>query len=547
MTVEFNWRGDLCELGMKPLYLALSILPAAGLLLGCGEKNPAAGHSHSHGQGHSHDHGDGELPMEAVTVWGRRHEIFAEHPPLIAGEEAKFAVHVTELSTFEPRRVGAIVFRMTSGEAPPAEHVANEPARPGIYTSALTFPRAGEWNITVLVPDGEGQDEVRWPPVTVHASAEVAANAPQSGEIEAGGGIAVLKEQQWQLGIRTAPVELRQMAERIQVPGVTRAKPGLSATIRAPLAGQLETAEGFVPQPGAEVQAGQVLAFLRPHFSDAAAQFVAMEAEAGRAEAELKQAQSAFDRVQKLAAAQARSQREVQEAEAALASARARFEAAGSLRATYSSSRTNGLGAPVLELRAPIAGILVLAAAGSGETVAAEQALFTVLDPRTLWIEASATEAAAARLREPAGAICEVLDGSGRTFAIDRAGGKLLFGGLQLEPLTRTVPLLYEISNGEPRLRVGQSVRLHVEAAQPVEALAVPYSSLVEEGGMFVAYVQKSGEGFERRELTLGIRDGNWVQAIGGLAAGERVVTQGAYFVRLAGNSTAIPAHGHEH
>jgi multidrug efflux pump subunit AcrA (membrane-fusion protein) len=56
-----------------------------------------------------------------------------------------------------------------------------------------------------------------------------------------------------------------------------------------------------------------------------------------------------------------------------------------------------------------------------------------------------------------------------------------------------------------------------------------------------------SGETFEKRELTPGIRDGHWVQVLDGLSEGERVVTKGAMAIRLASVSGVIPAHGHAH
>jgi multidrug efflux pump subunit AcrA (membrane-fusion protein) len=55
------------------------------------------------------------------------------------------------------------------------------------------------------------------------------------------------------------------------------------------------------------------------------------------------------------------------------------------------------------------------------------------------------------------------------------------------------------------------------------------------------------GESFERRPLRLGLRANGWVEVLEGVAAGERVVTTGAYEVRLAGASGALPAHGHAH
>ena len=59
-----------------------------------------------------------------------------------------------------------------------------------------------------------------------------------------------------------------------------------------------------------------------------------------------------------------------------------------------------------------------------------------------------------------------------------------------------------------------------------------------------MAFVQVSGETFQKRELTLGMQDGAFVQVLAGLSAGERVVTKGAYAIRLASVSTTIPATG---
>jgi membrane fusion protein, heavy metal efflux system len=75
----------------------------------------------------------------------------------------------------------------------------------------------------------------------------------------------------------------------------------------------------------------------------------------------------------------------------------------------------------------------------------------------------------------------------------------------------------------------------------------VPTSALVDEDGRAVVFVQLSGETFEKRDLELGIRDGAYVQILSGVSEGERVVTQGAYAIRLASVSTTIPAHGHSH
>ena len=86
-----------------------------------------------------------------------------------------------------------------------------------------------------------------------------------------------------------------------------------------------------------------------------------------------------------------------------------------------------------------------------------------------------------------------------------------------------------------------------VETARAEDALAIPSAAIVEEDGRPIAFVQVGGETFQKRDLELGIRDGNWVQVLSGITEGERVVTKGAYAVRLASVSSAIPAHGHVH
>lgn len=499
-------------------------------------------------RGHDHSH-DEEPKTAQITVWGERHEIFAEHRLVVAGTPTKFVTHVTDLKTLEPRREGQTKFVLRHGNDAPIEQVENAPTREGIYEAALTFPKTGDWNVNVLIPTDDGEKTVVLPPVKVFATKHDAEHAevPEAPE-----GVSFLKEQQWKILSKAEPVTKRRLVERVQVPAQIRAKPGYSAAVAAPLAGQVALPPGqTLPQPGTRVEAGEVLAVLRPRFSDAAARFVEIEAEFGRAEAVLKQAETAFERTKKLAAQEAKSARELQEAEVALASAKARHAAAASLRSTYAAkSSPDAAGedaAPALQLRAPIAGTVTAIAAGLGEPVAADQVVFTILNPATVWIEARVPEASVARLSEAKDALCEVPGDKDRLIRISGDTGHLVFAGMEVDTATRTVPLIYELKNDNARLRVGQAVRLHVETARAEEALAVPDSAIVEETGQAVAFVQVSGETFEKREVKLGIRDGNFVQVLDGLKEGERVVTKGAYAIRLSSISGVIPAHGHAH
>lgn len=307
-----------------------------------------------------------------------------------------------------------------------------------------------------------------------------------------------------------------------------------------------------MPLVGDRVEAGQVLGLIEPSFSEVGARFIEAEAEVVRSALALEQADLALKRVEQLAKVEAKSGRELQEAQFELKAARARHEAALALQATYRIASTNLAGQgrqPAIELRSPIAGrITSQAGAAVGEYVTPDKPLFTILDPRTVFIEARVPEASVHRLGGTKAASYELPgDPASLVPLTGQGGGRLVSVGIQVDPATRTVPLVYEVKNPDSRLRVGQSVNLYVETARTEEGLAVPATAIVEEDGHPIAFVQVSGETFQKRDLKLGIRDGNWVQVLSGLEQGERVVTSGAYAVRLASVSSAIPAHGHVH
>jgi cobalt-zinc-cadmium efflux system membrane fusion protein len=116
-----------------------------------------------------------------------------------------------------------------------------------------------------------------------------------------------------------------------------------------------------------------------------------------------------------------------------------------------------------------------------------------------------------------------------------------------LDTESRTLPITFALDNRGPALPVGQTAFLHLlletAAAKPV----VPASAVVDDAGRPIVFVQTEGETFERRAVTLGPRTGDLVQVLDGVKPGERVVTKGAYLVRLASLSTSVPAHGHVH
>lgn len=498
------------------------------LAVGCDHKHP-----------HDDAHEAAEEKTAQVTVWDARFEIFLEHKRLVVDAPTPFVTHVTDLTSLEPKREGKVAFVFRHGDAPPVERVEDAPKRPGIYIPEIKLSKAGEWGFRLRVDERE----IELPKLTVYASKEEAerADVPEAPE-----GIRFLKEQQWKLRTKIEAVGPRKLVERIRLPAVVSAKPGSRANVLLPLAGRV-LAAGEKPFPilGEKVEAGQVLALVQPPISDLAAKLVEAEAEGARTKLALAQAELAHARVEKLAGSGARTTRELEESLYAVQAAKAAQEAATALRGAYAKaglSLDKG-GLPVFELRAPIAGTVVQIGAAVGEQVGEDRAVFTLLSHDVVLVEARIPEADVPRVGRSREAVYETPDAKGRFTPL----GTLVFLGPEVDVATRTVPLIYEAHNPEGRLRIGMALTVYVETRRAEDALAVPDSALVDEEGRSVVFVQLSGETFEKRDLKVGIRDSGFVQVLDGLRPGERVVTQGAYAVRLASVSTALPAHGHSH
>ncbi len=492
-----------------------------------------------------------EEPVEQVTVWGDRYEVFLEHKAVLAGRPTDFTTHLTDLRTFEPRREGKVSFVLTPVDGPEIVHVEEAPRRPGIYVPALRFPDPGEWTIALRIPvDGAEVLEIL-PHVHVHATPEDAGKG-HGHDHGALGEITFLKEQQWKLGVRTEPAGKRRMTGRLRLPATVAARPGGRASVAPPLAGRVlpPSPDGF-PALGARVEAGLTLAWIQPPLSDLAARVAEAEADVARTRIALDQAALSHERVRKLAAAQARTERELQESDFAHQAARAAHGAALALREAYAKSgavvRPESGSLPVFELKAPIAGTLVHASAAPGEHVPAERPLFTILDAGTVLLEARIPEADLARVGASRDAVFRTPDDPGRFLPVPGEAGRLLLFAPEVDPATRTAALVYEVPNPGGGLRVGLAADLYLETGQAGEALAIPESALVDEDGRLVAFVHASGETFQKRELRLGLRDSGFAQVLEGISADERVVVRGAYAVRLASLSTSLPAHGHPH
>ncbi len=93
----------------------------------------------------------------------------------------------------------------------------------------------------------------------------------------------------------------------------------------------------------------------------------------------------------------------------------------------------------------------------------------------------------------------------------------------------------------------GMFLEAFLKTGMKEQALVVPLSSIIEEQGQYFVFVQAGGESFIKRPVELANSDGIRTEIASGLELGERIVTKGAYQIKLAAMAGDLPLHGHTH
>ena len=193
---------------------------------------------------------------------------------------------------------------------------------------------------------------------------------------------------------------------------------------------------------------------------------------------------------------------------------------------------------------APQGGYVTSLAVGEGDYVEAGQPLATISANRNLVLRADVPQR---YLNETASVTTAnfTTPYDGKTHDLSELGGRLIGSGRAVTAGSPTLPVRFEFQN-RGDLTPGSVVEVFLKGSPRADVLTVPVSALTEEQGAHYVYVRTSPGHYMKRPVKTGATDGARIEIASGLKAGEEVVSDGAYYVRLAGMSTAIP-HGHTH
>ena len=496
---------------------------AASMLVACHS------HDHGHDHGHSHDHGHGHSGHGAdshdehsearaqLWAWTPDLEMFVDLEAPTEGEPCVWAIHATNLRTGNAVDTceWTFVVQPPSGRE---EALTSPLEKPGYAEVTWTPSQAGPWNVLARWASPKASGQLDLGELVVAKPGEM----PQEEPAHAGD-VSVTKEQVWAIPFGVEMAQTGPVQHVIRGAGKWVSAPGEAAVLHAPGKGEVRHAMKALV-PGMTVAAGDVLFELVSGNMGAPG----FEAQRTEAEAEFAAAESAFLRLTALHEAGAASRKELDEAEKRWKLAR------------EAQTRANALGSGgALEVRAPRAGVVRDVRVAQGEYVSEGQPLVTLAASETSLLELNLSAQKASQL-------------SGWSNISIEVGGEWLEGdvvsvGRAISAQTGLVSVFVSCPAAGKGVFPGGFAEVSLRHGTGRNGLLIPSSAVMERYGLHEVAVQTGGESYDLRQVRLGANMGERVEVVEGLSAGELVVVEGEYAVRMASMKGSTPAHGHTH
>ena len=252
------------------------------------------------------------------------------------------------------------------------------------------------------------------------------------------------------------------------------------------------------------------------------------EAEVERTRGHLKVAAAVLAREKNVAGQNLLARKDLQEAESALLRARAEVQAGENALRALRATGGPGSGSPVsIPISAPISGVVTERSATPGQAVEATTDLFTIVGGESVWVWANVYEKDMPQVRagQPARVSCPAHVGHVWE-------GRVGFVGTVSDEKTRSTKVRVDLPNPDGVLRPGMFVSVSLQLRRQRSALAIPVPAVQQMDNQYVVFVSRKAGEYERRTVRVGARSGSVYEVLGGVRAGEAVVTKNAFLLK---------------
>lgn len=251
-----------------------------------------------------------------------------------------------------------------------------------------------------------------------------------------------------------------------------------------------------------------------------------LQADAQKTQQDMMVAQKTVDRVHKLKVDGAVSEKDAAQAEADLQKSKS------DVARTTAQLRSIGISATdpavAVSVRAQVGGTVVERNALVGQEVRADATapLMTITNLETLWVSADVYEQDLALVTSGATVNVSVPAYPGETFP-----GTVARLGDVVDPTSRTVKLRCVVPNPGGKLKPEMFAKISLADATGKQVLVIPARAVLNESGKFRVIVVE-GNVFRPVNVEVGPEMDGRVRVLAGLKAGDRVVTDGALFLK---------------
>jgi cobalt-zinc-cadmium efflux system membrane fusion protein len=316
------------------------------------------------------------------------------------------------------------------------------------------------------------------------------------------GGVFVPKSIQRILAIRTVRIESAAHRAALELPGRIIPDPNASGFVQSSVGGRLSPPPNGFPRLGTPVRKGDVLAYMTPPLQ--AIDASDMRQRQGELDQQITIVERRLARYETLVPSGAIARTQLEDTRTELQGLKER-------RGSLDKSRREPE-----ELIAPVDGIVAEGTAVAGQMAQSNAIIFHIVDPTRLWVEALSydslpgVQSAVARLNN------------------DRSY-PLAFRGAGFAGRNQSIPVQFAVQGDVAGLRAGQFVTVLATTDEEKTGFAVPRAAVVRNAsGQDVVYEHVAAERFEPRPVRVEPLDGDRVFIATGLAAGKRLVVQGA-------------------
>jgi len=205
--------------------------------------------------------------------------------------------------------------------------------------------------------------------------------------------------------------------------------------------------------------------------------------------------------------------------------------------AAVETGPTGGAASGETVVTSPISGVVTMRAIGVGQNIGGvtnggASPAFTVSDLASVWLVGNLRESDITKAAIGQPIRVEVTALPGRVF-----NAHVDYVSPTIDPVSRRAVVRARVDNPDGLLKPEMFATFTLLTDGGVGAVVVPESAVIFEGDTARVWVAHKGRDLELRQITAGGTSNDMVEVLGGLKAGETIVTSGSVFIDRAASS----------